>query len=211
MKGFIRLFLCLAALLLCVAAASADTLFVTTQNGKTVNMRSGPGMKHKILMRIPNGYSVETEDELDPDGWLLCTYEGHRGYINGQYVSTQAAAQGVSLSTIHDIELDYQIYRDADDVPWVSLVITDEAATAEPIRLYALVYPEDGEESMSVALPYFDQAVSIGGTHTIDLPVSALLGGQSCHKARVAVYGIGVEERDEADNEILLVFKNLFS
>ena len=92
MKGFIRLFLCLAALLLCVAAASADTLFVTTQNVKTVNMRSGPGMKHKILMRIPNGYSVETEDELDPDGWLLCTYEGHRGYINGQYLSEAPGA-----------------------------------------------------------------------------------------------------------------------
>ena len=90
--GFRRIFLCLAALLLCAATACADTLFVTTQNGKTVNMRSGPGMKHKILMRIPNGYSVETEDELDPDGWLLCTYEGHRGYINGQYLSEAPGA-----------------------------------------------------------------------------------------------------------------------
>lgn len=87
MKEFRRLFLCLAALLLCAAAASADTLFVTTQNGKTVNMRSGPGMKHKILMRIPNGYGVETEDALDKDGWMLCTYEGHQGYISGQYLS----------------------------------------------------------------------------------------------------------------------------
>ena len=162
---------------------------------------------------IANGPEEEIVYELQSDGTMVRVQEQTNALMrtNAQpesslYVSTQAAAQGVSLSTIHDIELDYRIYRDADDVPWVSLVITDEAATAEPIRLYALVYPEDGEESMSVALPYFDQAVSIGGTHTIDLPVSALLGGQSCHKARVAVYGIGVVERDEADNEILLVF-----
>ena len=87
-----RLFLCLAALLLCAATASANTLFVNTQNGKTVNMRSGAGMKHRILVRIPNGYAVETEDELDPDGWLLCTYEGRQGYINGQYLSEAPGA-----------------------------------------------------------------------------------------------------------------------
>ena len=82
-----RLFFCLAALLLWSAAASADTLFVNTQNGKTVNMRSGAGTRHKILMRIPNGHAVETEEALDKSGWMLCTYNGHRGYINGQYLS----------------------------------------------------------------------------------------------------------------------------
>ena len=82
-----RLFLCLAALLLCAATASANTLFVSTQNGRTVNMRSGAGTKYRILTRIPNGCGVETEDELDPDGWLLCTYDGHRGYISGRYLS----------------------------------------------------------------------------------------------------------------------------
>ena len=89
---FKRLFLCLAALLLCAATASANTLFVNTQNGKTVNMRSGAGTKYKILRRVPNGYAVETEDELDPDGWLLCTYEGRQGYINGQYLSEAPGA-----------------------------------------------------------------------------------------------------------------------
>ena len=84
-----RLFLCLAALLLFSATACADTLFVTTQNGKTVNMRSGPGTKYTILLRIPNGYAVETDDALNEDGWLLCTYNGHRGYVNAQYLSEQ--------------------------------------------------------------------------------------------------------------------------
>ena len=159
-----------------------------------------------------NGPEEEIVYELRSDGTMVRVQEGTNALMRTQpegslYVSTQAADEGVSLNAaIHDIELDYRLYRDAEDVPWVSLVITDEAATAKPIRLYAQVYPDDGEEPMSVALPYFDQAVSVGGTHCIDLPVSALLNGQSCHKARVAVYGIGVEERDDADNEILLVF-----
>ena len=87
MMGFRRFFLCLAALLLCAATASANTLFVTTQNGKTVNMRSGAGTKYRILMRIPNGRAVETDEELDRNGWMLCTYEGRQGYISGQYLS----------------------------------------------------------------------------------------------------------------------------
>lgn len=159
-----------------------------------------------------NGPEEEIVYELRSDGTMVRVQEETNALMRAQeenplYVSAQAADESVPLNAaIHDIELHYRLYRDAEDVPWVSLVITDEAATAEPIRLYAQVYPDDGEESVSVALPYFDQAVSVGGTHCIDLPVSALLGGQSCHKARVAVYGIGVEERDDADNEILLVF-----
>lgn len=85
--GFRRIFLCLAALLLCAATACADTLFVTTQNGKTVNMRSGAGTKYKVLVRIPNGRAVETDEALDRNGWMLCTYEGRQGYISGQYLS----------------------------------------------------------------------------------------------------------------------------
>ena len=161
-----------------------------------------------------NGPEEEIVYELQSDGTMVRVQEETNALLSTRaqpesslYASTQAADESVPLNaSIHDIELDYRLYRDAEDVPWVSLVITDEAATAEPIRLYAQVYPDDSEEPMYIALPYYDQSVSVGGTHCIDLPVSALLDGQSCHKARVAVYGIGVEERDDADNEILLVF-----
>lgn len=158
-----------------------------------------------------NGPDDEIVYELQSDGTMVRVQERNSMLLRAQpenslYVRTQAAAENISLNTaIHDIELDYRLYRDAEDVPWISLVITDEAATMEPIRLYAQVYPDDSEEPMYVALPYYDRSVSFGGTHSIDLPVSALLDGQSCHTLRIAVYGIGVEERDDADNEILLV------
>ena len=94
-----RLFLCLAALLIWTATACADTLFVTTQNGKTVNMRSGAGTKYQVLLRVPNGHAVETDDALDPTGWMLCTYNGRRGYIKGQYLSeTPGPVYGYAVS-----------------------------------------------------------------------------------------------------------------
>ncbi|MDD6050174.1 MAG: hypothetical protein PUC00_02710 [Clostridiales bacterium] len=96
---FKRLFLCLTALLLCTAMALADTLFVTTQNEDTVNMHSGAGTQYEILMRIPNGYGVETNEALDPDRWMLCTYEEQQGYIDGRYLSeVPSAINGYEVS-----------------------------------------------------------------------------------------------------------------
>ncbi|MDD6050259.1 MAG: hypothetical protein PUC00_03150 [Clostridiales bacterium] len=162
---------------------------------------------------VANGLEEEIVYELQSDGTMVRVQAQPYALMrtNAQpesslYTSSIPAAQGISLSAVHDIELDYRLYRDADDVQWVSLVITDEAATAEPIHLTAQVYLDDSAEPIYVALPYYDRSVSAGGTHSIDLPVSALLGGKMCHKARIAVHGIGVEERDDADNEILLVF-----
>lgn len=80
-----------AALVLCAASASADTLFVSTPNGKTVNMRTGAGKRYNVLKRVPNGYAV-TVDEEDESGWLLCTYEGYHGYIDSSFLSEMPGA-----------------------------------------------------------------------------------------------------------------------
>ena len=71
-----------------LTTASAVTLFVSTPNGKSVNMRIGAGKSNKVLTTVPNGFAVTTEDTANNSGWLLCTYDGYRGYISRKYLST---------------------------------------------------------------------------------------------------------------------------
>ncbi len=86
--SFMLLTVLLVTLWLC---ASAETRYVVSENGATVNMRSGPGMGYSVVTRIKSGSEVEyVETE---DGWCLVRYKGKSGYVDGSFVVDSVAAE----------------------------------------------------------------------------------------------------------------------
>ena len=57
---------------------------VTAPSGNTVNLRSGPSTKNKVLARVPIGAEVEVYDVLD--GWSQVSWAGKNGYMMSEYL-----------------------------------------------------------------------------------------------------------------------------
>ena len=68
----------------------ADDEVYTTRE---LNFRKGPGTKKAIIGRIPEGTKVQ-RIAIASNGWAKVTYEGQTGYISGDYISTEAPAEG---------------------------------------------------------------------------------------------------------------------
>lgn len=58
---------------------------VITPSGNTVNLRSGPSTKNKVLARVPIGAEVEVYDVLD--GWSKVSWAGKNGYMMSEYLA----------------------------------------------------------------------------------------------------------------------------
>ena len=109
---------------------------------------------------------------------------------------------------IHDIDIKHRLYPGPNGQDYLSIVIYDHSETEANLRLYAELYLDDAEKPDYIELPYSPEYVSSGTAQTIDLPVSALLGGRNAHKARVVIRGVGIEERSLIDNEFTLYLNN---
>ena len=66
-----------------------DSVYTTRE----LNFRKGPGTKKTIIGRIPEGTRVQ-RIAIASNGWAKVTYEGQTGYISGDYISTEAPAEG---------------------------------------------------------------------------------------------------------------------
>ena len=104
----------------------------------------------------------------------------------------------------HDIDIKHRLYPGPNGEDYLSIVIYDHSETEESLRLYAELYLDDAETPDYIELPYSPEHVSSDMAQTIDLSVSALLGGRSARKARVVIRGVGIEERSLIDNEFTL-------
>ena len=88
MKKRIRLFsLLLVTLIMLPTLAFADTKWVETPNGKSVNMRVGPSMDDAVLTRVPYAAAVDVIYDLLGSSYLHCEYKGYNGYIQARYLA----------------------------------------------------------------------------------------------------------------------------
>lgn len=78
MKKWISL-ICML-ILLCVTVAQADTYYVHTENGKALTLRSVED--NSILLTIPYGTPVETDDLLSNDDIAYIHYNNKAGYVS---------------------------------------------------------------------------------------------------------------------------------
>ena len=99
MKKVIALALC--AILLCCAVAvpamAAGTMYVFSENGKTVNLRNEPDATVKnVLVAMPFGAAVYVDDMVGvPAGWTHVVYNNIGGFVMSRYLSAQKQAKPV--------------------------------------------------------------------------------------------------------------------
>ena len=62
-----------------------------------VNLRSGPGTEHEVLVTVPVGRTVSILSE--ENGWYQVIYGQYTGYMKKEYVDAYVPAKGLSLNT----------------------------------------------------------------------------------------------------------------
>lgn len=67
--------------------ALAQTMYINTSNGGSVNLRSGPSADEDILVSVPYGEAVDVIDMLFGSSWVNVNYNGYYGYISSRYLS----------------------------------------------------------------------------------------------------------------------------
>ncbi len=81
----------IAALLLCLLAATsalADTYYVKTDNGKTLNVRWTDDTSHAVMAHLPYGTAVDVLATTKNGTWALINYKGQTD--NGEFVDCDA-------------------------------------------------------------------------------------------------------------------------
>lgn len=80
--------LALAVLMLALPiVAQAETMYVDTPNGGSVNLRIGPDANDEILTSVPYGQPVEVIEFLLGGSFVNVSYNGYYGYIALRYLS----------------------------------------------------------------------------------------------------------------------------
>lgn len=69
------------------ATALAVSMYVVTDNGKSLNMRNQPSLDGRIVARIEYGTRVEVDDRSIVGGWGRVYYGTLRGYCMMRYLS----------------------------------------------------------------------------------------------------------------------------
>ena len=78
-------------LVICLASASlAETYYVYTENGKTLNLRSATD--NRVIANIPYGTALEPDDELSTESAAYVTYKDESGYVKWKYLVKEKPA-----------------------------------------------------------------------------------------------------------------------
>ena len=84
------LLICLMALLAVQLSAQADTYYVNTKNGKSLNLRSE--RNNAVIGNIPNGTMLETDDARSTENAAYVTYGGKSGFVKWGFLSKEPPA-----------------------------------------------------------------------------------------------------------------------
>ena len=122
---------------------------------------------------------------------------------SGIYPNAVEAGGSVDVVTvIHDIDVDHRVYAGVGGEDWVDITVRNAAATGEELKLSCAVYLDGANTPNYVNLPYYRAATSTRRTHTISMPLRALVGDVTGHeRARVVINAVGAEECVLANNE----------
>ncbi len=88
MKKFATLTIALLLCLLAASSALADTYYVKTDNGKTVNVRWTDDTNHAVMVQLPYGTPVDVVGTTKNGTWAIINYKGQTD--NGEFVDTDA-------------------------------------------------------------------------------------------------------------------------
>ena len=105
-----------------------------------------------------------------------------------------------------DIEIFHRVYADGDGSELVDIVISNYAHTEDSFKLTCAVYLDNEEEPLYISVPYYSEALASRETHTLTLPIEALVGDPEAHNsARVVISAVGRDECAYANNEFTVL------
>ena len=173
--------------------------YKTWLNPMTVIAQAGGRGSGRRERNVEISYSRD-----DVTGLIMPATEGLTDEEAALLIRDKSSEERLSVSSLHDLDVSHRLYLDSAGEKQLSIIITNSANTSESIRLYAAVYVDDEKEPSYVNLPYYPDAMSNGMTHTIDLPLSALVNPKEHEKARMVIRGIDIEETSLVNNEFTL-------
>ncbi len=84
------------------ASALSSALATSIPVGSTLktvaylNLRTGAGTDHSVILVIPDGAKVTVESATSTRGWYYINYDGNLGYSAGQYMVLESSGSGGS-------------------------------------------------------------------------------------------------------------------
>ncbi|CEG28358.1 SH3 domain-containing protein [Bacillus sp. B-jedd] len=79
------------------SSSTASTTYRVTASA--LNVRTGPGTKHKKIGQLKNGAIVKVIKK-ESNGWYRINYNGKTGFVSGQYITTSTAAKLLNVPLI---------------------------------------------------------------------------------------------------------------
>ena len=73
-----------------IAAGEGKTVYITSANGKSVNMREEADRKSAVIVQLPVGAAVSLQDEGST--WSKVSYAGKTGYVQNAYLTSTKPA-----------------------------------------------------------------------------------------------------------------------
>ncbi len=73
------------------------TAYITSDNGRKVNLRKGPGTGHDVITQLPVGTSVTVVQYYNKN-WSRIYVNGTYGYVKNEYLTTSAPAGGTGTT-----------------------------------------------------------------------------------------------------------------
>ena len=86
MKKLVTLTIAALLCLLAVSSAPAETYYVKTDNGKTVNVRWTDDTQHAVMVQLPYGTPVDVVGTTKNGTWAIINYKGQTN--DGEFVDT---------------------------------------------------------------------------------------------------------------------------
>lgn len=66
--------------------SDGDAKTAYTMDG--INLRKGPSTDDKVVIQIPLGTEIKIYPDTEKDGWVKASYDGKKGYVKREYVTT---------------------------------------------------------------------------------------------------------------------------
>ena len=101
----------------------------------------------------------------------------------------------------HDLNVAYRVYSGPEETDHLAMTIYNHARNGEQLRLYAEMYLDNSPDPIRVDLPYYPEYTAAGMTHTLDMPVSALLGDHKAQKVEIRILAAGTDESAVRNNQ----------
>lgn len=116
------------------APASSYTAYITSGNGKKVNIRGGAGKGHAVKIQLPVGTEITVLPDSKTAGWLHIQYATVKGYVMSQFVTT----------SVPSVVPDPPVIEQTVTYPFLAYITSENGKSVNVRRGAGIGYAADG-------------------------------------------------------------------